>query len=91
MARLKKVVREKLPAKRVSCDEERETIIRLEKTSELANIYSSDKPTISELKKNKYAKLVREDNFGAEFEIDKQHISIATTKRVRRQNNSTKG
>lgn len=91
MPRVKRVVNEKLPAKRVSCDEEKETIIRLEKVSELANIYSSDKPTISELKKNKYAKLVREDKFDAEFEIDKKYISIATTRRVRKQNNSTKG
>lgn len=85
-----KVVREKLPTKKISFDEEKETIIRLEKVSELANIYSSDKTTISELKKNKYAKLKREDKFGAEFEIGKEHISIATTKRVRAKVNSTK-
>lgn len=89
MPRPKKVANEKLPSKRISCDEERETIIRLEKLNELANIYSSDKPTISELKKNKYAKLVREDNFGAEFEIDKKHISIATTKGVRAKKHTT--
>lgn len=84
-----RVVHEKLPSKKIRFDEERETIIRIEKVSDLANIYSSDKATISELKKNKNARLKREDNFGAEFKIDKKHISIATTKRVRGKNNST--
>lgn len=83
MPKVKKIVNEKLPSKRVSCDEERETIIRLEKLSNMANIYSSDKPTISNLKRNKYCTLLREDRFGAEFEIEKSKINIDTTVRVR--------
>lgn len=83
MPRTKKVVREKLPSKKISCDEERETIIRLEKLSDKANIYSSDKPTISSLKRNKYCVLLREDSFGAEFEIEKSKVHIDTTVRVR--------
>lgn len=89
MPRLTKVKRkgweiEKLPSKKVNSDEEKETIIRITKLDDKANIYSSDKPTITMLKKNKDCKLIREDNFGCEFEIDKDKIEIHAPKRVRR-------
>lgn len=89
MGRLPKIKRkgweiEKPPTKKISADEEKETIIRITKLDNKANIYSSDKPTITLLKKNKDCTLIREDNFGAEFEIDKEKIEIHTPKRVRR-------
>lgn len=89
MPRLTKVKRkgweiEKPPSKKGNSDEEKETIIRITKLDDKANIYSSDKPTITMLKKNKDCKLIREDNFGCEFEIDKDKIEIHAPKRVRR-------
>lgn len=89
MGRLPKKMRkgweiERPPTKKISADEEKETIIRITKLDEKANIYSSDKPTITMLKKNKDCKLIREDNFGCEFEIDKDKIEIHAPKRVRR-------
>ena len=62
---------ERPPTKKVTIDDEKETIIRITKVDEMANIYSSDKPTITSLKKNKDCTLIREDNFGAEFNIPK--------------------
>ena len=55
MPRLTKVKRkgweiEKPPSKKVNSDEEKETIIRITKLDDKANIYSSDKPTITMLK-----------------------------------------
>ena len=85
MGRLPKIKRkgweiEKPPTKKISADEEKETIIRITKLDNKANIYSSDKPTITLLKKNKDCTLIREDN----FEIDKEKIEIHAPKRVRR-------
>lgn len=75
---------ERPPTKKVTIDDEKETIIRITKVDEMANIYSSDKPTITSLKKNKDCTLIREDNFGAEFEIPKDKIEIHSPKRVRK-------
>lgn len=75
---------EKPPAKKIAFEDEKETIIRISKVEEIASIYSSDKPTITNLKKNRNCKLIREDNFGAEFEIQKDKIEIHKPERVRR-------
>lgn len=75
---------EKLPTRRISSDSEKETLIRINKAEEKANIWSSDKPTITKLKKKRGVTLLVETKFGAEFEIEKDEIKIGATRRVRK-------
>lgn len=76
------IKREPLPKTCRLSAAEKETVIRFDKSSEVATIYCADKTEITKLKKR--AKLVKEDKFGAWFEIDKKYITVrkATTKRA---------
>lgn len=53
---------------------EQETIIRYDKSSDVATIYTANKADITKFSKR--CKLISKDKFGATFEIDKKQISI---------------
>lgn len=76
------IKREPLPKNCRLSPAEKETVIRFDKSSNVATIYCADKAEITKLKKR--AKLVKEDKFGAWFEIDKKYITVrkATAKRT---------
>lgn len=59
--------------------EEKETIIRYDKVSDMASVYSSDSTMVSWLRKR--FKVVVEGCYGAEFEVPKKFIKIATPRK----------
>lgn len=68
--------------------DERETIIRFDEASDTAHVYTTSPPTITKLKKNPAATLLREGLFErsawAEFEFPKALLSYRTGQRVGR-------
>lgn len=74
---------EKAPPKRLTSDE-KETVIQIDSSGEVANIYCSDKTIITKLKKIKGIKIIEESWCGCRFELPKEEITIGKpkTKRV---------
>jgi hypothetical protein len=64
---------------------ERETIIRFSDAEDVAYIYSAQRTVITKLRKNKAAKLIRQDTFegtvSVEFEIPAALISFRQSER----------
>ena len=73
----------KLPALSVSTltNEERETVIRFDKASDVCTIFTADKAMITKFKKS--CKLISETGGGATFETRKNLVSVRSPRKTK--------